>query len=112
MQDACPWKDQSIGDNFMSSWWAWWKVINAANKSAIPSPSGILLVVLGLAWWGATLSPEDHMFEDGDGWTSAVWEVSKVLQCACNGKDQAVSGDKCISTLAHQLYADYILNQV
>jgi hypothetical protein len=99
MRDARPWKDQPISEDFVSSWWSWWRVIKAGDESPIPGPSGILLVVLGLAWWGATLSADNRMSEDGNGWAAAVREVSEVLEGACDGTDRASSGKKCVPTL-------------
>lgn len=99
MRDARPWKDQPIDDNFVSSWWSWWNVVKAVNGPAIPGPSGILIIVLGLAWWGATLSSEDRMLEVGDGWLAAVREVSDVLQGDCDGNNQASSGEKYVPFL-------------
>jgi len=93
MQEACPWKDQPIDDNFVSSWWTWWNVVKG---SAVPGPSGIVIIVLALAWWDAMLSSEDCMSEGSDGWLAAVQKVSNVLQGDCDRKNQALLGEKYV----------------
>jgi hypothetical protein len=57
-------------------------------------PSGVLLVVLALAWWGASVGLEGRDDRGPDGWETAVSEVSGILGTLLSNEKQEGKGQK------------------
>lgn len=60
MKTDHPWKDQLVNDGFMANWWTWWNTIKVLPENGIVGPSGVMLLVIGLAWWGVHVKEEGH----------------------------------------------------
>jgi len=96
MRNAHPWKDQPIDNDFVDKWWAWWGGLKSDKNHNTTRPNSILLVVLGLAWWGAKASPKECEMDNEQGWLCAVCEISKTLDSLSSVSDRgdSKSGDK------------------
>lgn len=98
MKNHRKWTDVPIKDldGFRKAWWSWWSALqpearmadaDRRNNEAMKVPSvdmdweklrkpgknGLLLIMLALAWWGAS--------SDDDRWKKAVADVSAVIRC-------------------------------
>jgi len=87
MRNARLWKDQLIDGNFVDKWWVWWGGLKSDKDHNTAGPNSILLVVLGLAWWGAKASPKERKMDDEQGWLCAVHEVSETLDSLSSVSD-------------------------
>ncbi|KAG6836039.1 hypothetical protein H0H93_012003 [Arthromyces matolae] len=79
------WDDVETNDKFVTSWWTWWnslKDLVELNRSKVEKggSNGLMLVVLGLAWWGARIGIEGQSIRGTGSWSSAVCDVKATLE--------------------------------
>ena len=61
MKHGCLWKDNPVDDDFGINLWVWWTMLkNSEDDFSVTRTNGILLIVLGLAWWGSHITEEIH----------------------------------------------------
>ncbi|KAG6806504.1 hypothetical protein H0H92_011080 [Tricholoma furcatifolium] len=95
------WMDVEIDDGFATAWLAWWSRLKEGGdmnivKLAKGRANGLLLVVIGLAWWGNEVDDVSHWDEGDESWGWAVrdvWLRLEVLkeQGVAEGKDDDLS---------------------
>lgn len=100
MKHARPLQDYCIDDvqAFSVSWWAWWRdnqprrrPVNAQgshteetsdkvdwNELYVTGPTGLVLVLMTLAWWGVAIYDRDEALQQD--WLDAVEDVAFVLE--------------------------------
>ncbi|KAG6913429.1 hypothetical protein DXG01_006844 [Tephrocybe rancida] len=73
------WVNEAIDGGFAGSWWAWWQGLRAEEEKMGKGGANIMmLVVLGLAWWGQSIKDIRQRCKGTRTWAAAVCDV-KVL---------------------------------
>ncbi|KAG6805807.1 hypothetical protein H0H92_013910 [Tricholoma furcatifolium] len=107
--------DRDLDVEFPKGWWKWWRSLKNEDVSAEDfmdaivteeaviwenlnkaGPTSLILVVLGLAWWGEMIQEFGRTWEGKGSWSQAVREVTEVLQKVGDrkGNDTETTGKK------------------
>jgi hypothetical protein len=84
MKGGRKWNEPEISSDFVTSWWGWWRALKAdVQQLDVAGPNGVLLLVLGLAWWAVHEKKGDIKDVGVGGWNTAVEEVTSMLTSLC-----------------------------
>ncbi|KAF8059253.1 hypothetical protein FPV67DRAFT_1454402 [Lyophyllum atratum] len=86
MKGGRRWVDQNVNNAFARDWVKWWHSLKGGDGTDVDWESlnkggstGLLLVVLGLAWWGEKIEEIGRSSEDPGSWLAAVRDVIMIL---------------------------------
>ncbi|KAF8058564.1 hypothetical protein FPV67DRAFT_1676139 [Lyophyllum atratum] len=98
MKGGRRWVDQNVGSKFAAEWAKWWHVLKGGDDANVDWESlnkggstGLVLVVLGLAWWGEKIEEIGRTCEDPGTWLAAVRDVIMMLDGLLSNQPQVDS---------------------
>ncbi|KAG6825080.1 hypothetical protein H0H92_004754 [Tricholoma furcatifolium] len=88
MRGGRRWVDVEVDAGFAGEWTVWWNGLKAEadrSKLAKAGPNGMVVVVIGLAWWGCQIEEEGRRYKGEGSWFQAVREVTSMLHGMIEG---------------------------
>ncbi|KAG6822634.1 hypothetical protein H0H92_013127 [Tricholoma furcatifolium] len=89
------WEDMPIDDGFAGSWSVWWTNVknSGRDKFAKGGANGLLLVMVGLAWWGNHIEEIGRSSKGTDSWAWAVDDVRLTIDALSQDLKEGKSGE-------------------
>ncbi|KAG6807038.1 hypothetical protein H0H92_009038, partial [Tricholoma furcatifolium] len=81
MRGGRRWTDIEVDAGFAGAWSAWWRTLKEdLSKISKGGANGMVVVVIGLAWWGHQAEEVGRKYKGEDGWGWAVRDVGSILK--------------------------------
>ncbi|KAG6824250.1 hypothetical protein H0H92_007540 [Tricholoma furcatifolium] len=81
MRGGRRWTDIEVDAGFAGTWSAWWRMLKEdLSKISKGGANGMVVVVIGLAWWGHQAKEIGRQYKGEDGWGWAIQDVRSVLK--------------------------------
>ncbi|KAG6823384.1 hypothetical protein H0H92_010421 [Tricholoma furcatifolium] len=86
MRGGRRWTDIEVNGGFAGAWSAWWRTLKEdLSKISKGGANGMVVVVIGLAWWGHQAEEVGRKSRGEDGWGWAVRDVGSILKVMSDG---------------------------